>query len=190
MTFLLIHLYPPPTSSCPCQIALWKVPDRVGLGGRATPLWNTHKNTHCQKQSFQSTTTTTLFSPSTFSIDHLALSSINLQNALFKLLINTLIDLQKCHHTLRQELLMVVSPQRFSSLQSGSDECQNECVDYSLPGKADGFWFEVSKWTSKVLIEGGKCKCSCYLLVWPKKPIKCVLEERFSIFLYFHRTRV
>lgn len=39
------------------------------------------------------------FLSSLLSIDHLALSSINLQNALFKLLINTLIDLQKCHHS-------------------------------------------------------------------------------------------
>lgn len=120
------------------------------------------------------------FSSSLFSIDHLALSSINLQNALFKLLINTLIDLQKCHHTLRQEVLMVVSPQRFSSPQSGSDECQNECVHYSVPGEADGFWVEVFKWTSKVLITKGKC----YLPAWPKQtPVKYAIEEHYSTLL-------
>lgn len=185
--FIYIPLPPPPV---PVKLHCGRSLIELDWEGGPHPS-ETHTKTHTAKNSLSNQQRRWLFfPPSTFSIDHLALSSINLQNALFKLLINTLIDLQKCHHTLRQELLMVVSPQRFSSLQSGSDECQNECVDYSLPGKADGFWFEVSKWTSKVLIEGGKCKCSCYLLVWPKKPIKCVLEERFSIFLYFHRTRV
>lgn len=59
--------------------------------------WYYSKYIHTPKLFFKSTSTT-LSLPSLFSIDHLVLSSINLQNALFKLLINTLIDLQKCHH--------------------------------------------------------------------------------------------
>lgn len=88
----------PSTSSCPCQTALWKVPDTVGWGWKDTPLSNSNKKNNCQKTVF-SININDSFPSSICSIDHLALSSINLQNALFKLLINTLIDLQKCHHT-------------------------------------------------------------------------------------------
>lgn len=62
-----------------------------------TPFKFKQKN-NCQKTVF-SININDSFPSSICSIDHLALSSINLQNALFKLLINTLIDLQKCHHT-------------------------------------------------------------------------------------------
>lgn len=116
---------PPPAPDklhCGRSLISW-----VGWDGH-TPLkykQKTKKTPHAAKNTL-SNQHQQLFPSSLFSIDHLALSSINLQNALFKLLINILIDLQKCHHTLRQELLMVVSPQQLSSLQSGSDECQNE----------------------------------------------------------------
>lgn len=89
---------------------------RKGEDGQHSPL-----KTHTAKHSLSSQHQWFPPSPvcSLFSIDHLALSSINLQNALFKMLINTTIDFQKCHDTLRQDLLMVVSPQWCASLQLG-----------------------------------------------------------------------
>lgn len=78
--------------------------------------------------------------PSLFSIDHFALSSINLQNALFKLHINTLIDLPKCHHTLWLEVLTVVSPHWCSQSTVRKWRMSVWRVHYSLPGKASGFW--------------------------------------------------
>lgn len=133
--FIYSFIYSPPPPP-PVPVKSHGARSQIAWVGRKdTPFWITRS--HCQTHHFQSTPMTH-FPPSLFSIDHLALSSINLQNALFKLLINTLIDLQKCHHTPRQELLMVVSPQRCGSLQAWSDECQNECVHYSLPGRANG----------------------------------------------------
>lgn len=88
MTFLFIHLklQPPPPF----------VPAIKGVcvcGGGGGAVSNTHR------KHFFLININDSFLYSLFSIDHLALSSINLQNALFKLLINTLIDLQKCHHS-------------------------------------------------------------------------------------------
>lgn len=126
-TYSFISL--PFTSSCPCQTVPRKVADITGLGGnRHTALWNTR----CQKQSFQSTLMTP--PPHTlFSIDHFALSSINLQNALFKLLINTLIDLQKCH--CEAKAIDSHEPQAPQIPTVTNDEYMNECVHYSPPGK-------------------------------------------------------
>lgn len=134
-----LFTFPPPPQPVPVRLHHRRSP--IGRDGH-TPVKHTKKPTVKQTLSNQHQW---LFPAFLFSIDHLALSSINLQNALFKLLINTLIDLQKCHRTPRQEPLMVVSPQ-----QSGSDECQNECVHYSLPSRADGFGLkcpsEQAKW--------------------------------------------
>lgn len=147
--YLFIYIFPPPPPPPPVPVKLhcrfWIAWDREGW----TCPFKTHRMTHYQKLPSQSTSMTS--HPPFFSIDHLALSSINLQNALFKLLINILIDLQKCHNTPRQELLMVVSPQRRGSRQSGNDECQNECVHRKYARQGQWIWDEVSTWTGKVV---------------------------------------
>ena len=116
-----LFIYRPPH---PCQMCTVESSQYPGIGRDwHTPLKHTQKN-HTLPNTLSNQHQCP--PPPLFSIDHLALSSINLQNALFKLLINTLIDLPKCHRTLRQEPLMVVSLHWCSSLQSVSDECQNE----------------------------------------------------------------
>lgn len=140
MTFLFIHSYPP------FHILLSLV---ILYCRRSQTSWEwegwTHsskihtKNTHYQTHSFQSTSTPPpppIFHRS-FSIDIHKSAKCPFQVA------------HKHPHRSpkmppHSELLVVVSPQQFSSLQSRSDECHNECVHYSLPGKANGFWVEVS----------------------------------------------
>lgn len=90
--FIYSFKTPAPSSFCPCHKGCVCVSvEVVGVGGGAV------SNTH--RKHFFLININDSFLYSLFSIDHLALSSINLQNALFKLLINTLIDLQKCHHS-------------------------------------------------------------------------------------------
>lgn len=105
--FYLFIYMPPSTSFCPCQTAPAKVAGMMKLGMEWTELpQKNKKKQHTKphtlaKTSFQVNISSTFSPLSLFSIHHLALSSINLQNALFKLLINTLIDLQKCHSEAR-----------------------------------------------------------------------------------------
>lgn len=103
--------WPPPLlPPVPVNFHSWRPIDVVGCGGggrhRAQPT-QAHTPTQTHK-------------------NHLALSSINLQNALFKLLINTLIDLQKCHHS-----------------EAGAVEC-SECTRFELP-TVKGWWMSVCK---------------------------------------------
>lgn len=134
VTFLLIHLYPSlhillSLSNCTVEGRWYH-----GIGrDRHTSLKYTQKHT-LPKTIFPVNINDT-FSSSLFSIDHLALSSINLQNALFKLLINTLIDLQKCHSVAK-----AVDGHKPTAVQLPTvtnDEYPNEWVHYSLPGKGN-----------------------------------------------------
>lgn len=151
MTFLFIHLNHTSAAASsslrPCQTALWHVRDiarkdgmgvaRGGAGDSApqkNPTQTRFSNQHQQ-----------LSARSLLSIDHLALSSINLQNALFKLLINTLIDLQKCHHSeARAGDGGAPAPARFAYSRRG-DGCREESVHYRLPGEAEEFWVEANE---------------------------------------------
>lgn len=185
--FYLFIYIPLSASSCPWQMALWKVPDIVGWVGWTYP-------SQIQKKTKKKQHTHTL--PKT-------LFPININNSLslpvfhrsFSLVIHksAKCPFQAAHkHPHRSpkmpphsEARAVDGSEAHSSSAHYSQEVMNvrmnAHVHYSLLGKVDGSWVEVSKCSSKVLIKRGKCKC--YSLVWSKKHIKLILEKHYSTLL-------
>lgn len=145
----------PSTSSCPCQIALWKVPDTVGLGKMETPLPITHKNTHSAKNILSNQHQRLFFSLSIF---HWSFRPDVYKSAKcpFQAARKYLIDHQTCQHV----QLPTVRKWWMSEWMG----------EYSLPDERGGFQVKVSK----------KGKCKCYILVWPNNLTKCVLEKHYS----------